>query len=265
MTLPKIVYKYRNWVNQKHKDLLINNEIFLSGPQSFNDPFDCRIPTNFYLLDSEDKIKRFVDNKTIEHFEVLNREGRNIEEEIRKLEKRLTEDLSGFQKESENILYNTQDKNYGILSLSKRWDSILMWSHYSDCHKGYCVGFNEIKLRMSGSFGKGGDVFYSDDFPQISPFDDDLMENSFTETHYKALDWQYEQEYRLTKLFYPEAPKTEDRIVNIPHDVFEEVYLGLNMDDQHKSEIIEIAKLKNIKVYQVVKIPFKFTLGRIEI
>ena len=34
-----------------------------------------------------------------------------------------------------------------------------MWSHYGDFHRGYCIGFDEEKLRNTGFFGKGGKMF----------------------------------------------------------------------------------------------------------
>lgn len=45
--IPEIVYKYRDWNNPFHKNILLHNEIYLASPKDFNDPFDCRIPMNF--------------------------------------------------------------------------------------------------------------------------------------------------------------------------------------------------------------------------
>lgn len=262
--LPKIVYKYRTWSKENHQNLIRKNQLYIPSPKLFNDPFDCRIPTNYNLLDSSEKIKKFVDQSIIKHLEFLEADRRDINEETKKLGNRLKSHLPEFQKESEELLFKTQDINYGVFSLSMRWNSILLWSHYSDCHKGYCVGFNEEKLRTCGLFGKGGPVIYSNDFPEISPFEEDLMESSFKETHYKAADWIYENEYRLTKLFYPEDPTEADRTVYITDDFFEEINLGLNIDDVDKKEIIEIARQKKIKIYQIIKVPLKFQLDRIE-
>src|SRR3954471_5525958 len=30
----------------------------------------------------------------------------------------------------------------GVLSLSERWNSVLMWSHYADNHRGVCIEFD---------------------------------------------------------------------------------------------------------------------------
>ena len=58
---PPIVYKYRNWTDINHQNMLRRNELYLSSPKDFNDPFDCRIPENFYLLDTPEKIQEYID------------------------------------------------------------------------------------------------------------------------------------------------------------------------------------------------------------
>ena len=42
--IPRILYKYRCWGDNKHKRLLTNSEIFLSSVRSFNDPFEYTLP-----------------------------------------------------------------------------------------------------------------------------------------------------------------------------------------------------------------------------
>lgn len=259
-----ILYKYRSWKDCNHRNLLEKNQLYLSSPKDFNDVFDCRISTNYYLLDSAYKIEKFIDLKIKTHREYFIRNHLNIDNEREILRKRLTDNLDQFQKDFEAGIYKTQDKHYGILSLSKTWKNILMWSHYADYHRGFCIGLYESKLRKSNLFGTGGSVQY-DKFPTISPFDMDLMKNSFVETHYKAKDWKYEEEYRMTKLLYPNIPSPKDRIITIADDFFAEIILGFNIPDTDMAEIITIARLKKIKVYQVKKVPFQFEFDRVEI
>jgi len=51
---PQTVYKYRDWNNEFHRDILRHNEIYLASPIDFNDPFDCRITHNFSLFSNDD-------------------------------------------------------------------------------------------------------------------------------------------------------------------------------------------------------------------
>lgn len=261
---PDIIYKYRCWSNNFHRNILLNGEVYLSAPKHFNDPFDFRIPKNFLLLDSQEKINKYVDDGIQENKAWLLAEGRNLEHERRKHLKRL-ENLELYQKEHENIEAEATDNHYGVLSLSARWDSILMWSHYGDFHKGFNIGYNETKMRESGLFGKGGPVLYSTDFPHLDPFEEHTIQTSLMQTHYKSKEWEYEQEYRLAKLFFPNPATEAQRTINIPFEFVEEINLGIAISDNDKDEILKIAREKNITVYQLIKTPFKFQISRVKL
>jgi len=264
---PEIIYKYRDWSDPHHKRVLTKNELYLASPSDFNDPFDCRIAPNFKLLDTKEKIQRYVDEATIRHFETLTKQNRDLKFEMKRIEERLTNNIEDVQKDHEKQLFNTQDTYYGILSLSCRWDSILMWSHYANNHKGYCVGFWEEKLRNSNLFGSGGQIHYypENEYPLIDPFEKDQIENILHETQSKAYDWKYEEEFRIKKLFFPKIPTKEDRIITIPDDFISEIILGLSITEEDENEIIEIAKAKGIEVYKTEKVPFKFEIARVEV
>ena len=64
------------------------------------------------------------------------------------------------------ILMEDMVKNVGILCFSKCWNSILMWSHYADKHKGMCLGFE-----IHGGFTK---VQYAEDRPDICKLVQDI-------------------------------------------------------------------------------------------
>lgn len=175
-------------------------------------------------------------------------------------------DINEFQKIQEYAESRTMDDNYGVLSMTERWNSILMWSHYANFHKGFCIGLNESKMRNSNFFHNGGPVNYETNFPIIHPLNnEDSIEMMFMQTHRKALDWSYEKEYRLVKMFYPEIPTTEERKIFVPSDFISEVILGLKMSDLDTEQIIAECRKKNIRVFQSIKVPFKFELERKEI
>jgi hypothetical protein len=141
-----------------------------------------------------------------------------------------------------------------------------MWSHYADFHKGFCIGFDESKMRNSGFFGKGGNVLYTNEFPSINPLDDiHKIENAFIPTYFKALEWEYEKEYRLTKLFYPNKPTVKNRLIVLPKDFVVEVILGISISEENKKMILAECEKRNIVTYQIEKIPFKFKVDKVQI
>ena len=259
---PDIIYKYRSWNKEFHRNILLKNEVYMSSPNDFNDPFDCRIPKNHFLIDTPEKIEKYVNDGIEKHRDWLVAEGKDIDFEKKQLKKRL-KDIETYHKEHEDLEYSKMDKHFGVLSLSGRWNSILMWSHYGCFHKGFCIGFNEEKMRNCGLFGKGGPVAYTEDFPELNPLEQEhTMEKSFKQTHNKAKDWKYEEEYRLTNLFFPNQPTNEQRVIQVPTEIIEEVNLGMNISQKNKDEIVEECLKKKIKVFQTEKIPFKFELTR---
>ena len=96
---------------------------------------------------------------------------------------------------------NRRDKTY-ICSLSKVYDSILMWSYYSK-HSGICIGLDMEKTRkylnrMTGLFlgCPEMEVVYRDVVNDQAPMNEPI---DFLRYHFatKAKDWQHEQEVRL--------------------------------------------------------------------
>lgn len=259
-----ILYKYRSWTSEFDKKVISNNEFFLSPPSIFNDPFDCSFFDRIELLDTDLKLEQYAERKLLSQLEFIRQNDLDFDHEKQKLINRIQSNPTKFQDELDNVYFKKFDRDLGILSFSKKWDSILMWSHYSDNHKGYCVGVNGDKLLNKGFFTSGGPVIYneSNDIPILDPLDDDLNKKYYIQSHNKANDWRYEEEYRFVKLFYPKSPEVSDRKFIIVDSDFSEIVLGLKISEKDKNEIVSIAKSKKIKVYQAIKVRNKFSLDR---
>lgn len=264
MSIPEKIYKYRDWSNTYHKNILLKNELYLASPKDFNDPFDCRIPPNLIDLTQAEK-DRYINDLAISQLDEAQKRGKDFEYLLRKLEKHF-ENPKEAQNYYNELMFKSQNKYYGVLSLSTRWNSILMWSHYSNCHTGFCVGFWEEKLKSSGYFGSGGIVDYSTKFPVIKPSvprdPKDTIELVFLQTHTKSEDWTCESEFRLIQNFYPNEPKQFERIINVNNEVFAEVILGINISEPDQKEIIEICREKEIPIYKAKPKDFRFEIDR---
>ena len=44
---PPILYKYRDWENDYHKEVLTNGTLYLASPSSFEDIKDCNVPEKY--------------------------------------------------------------------------------------------------------------------------------------------------------------------------------------------------------------------------
>ena len=151
------------------------------------------------------------------------------------------------------------------MSFSTKWDISLLWSHYANNHEGFCVGLKEEWLRESEKFGTGGLVNYQINYPKIDPTDEDMMTNMFVETHTKSKEWEYEGEFRLTKIFYPSVPSKAERKVKYDKEALAEIYFGLNMSQIDKDQILSSLPTRDLKIFQIIKKPFQFSLDRVRV
>jgi hypothetical protein len=55
---PTILYKYRDWGNKNHKNLIKKQEIYFPKPSEFNDPFDGNIPVRWDLMTYEECVEK---------------------------------------------------------------------------------------------------------------------------------------------------------------------------------------------------------------
>lgn len=167
-----------------------------------------------------------------------------------------------------------RDKTW-LSSLSKNYDSLLMWSYYN-CHKGVCIGIDlenadKYLSRIWGSIILGYlkfEVRYRDiiEKPDFFKREEDLWTYQLST---KGKVWEHEQEVRLVIVdpsmmtpYY--VPKEFDKkeivdykeirfVPKIGGECFNSVYLGVNIDDDIKKQIINTAKRLNpgIKIYQM--------------
>lgn len=239
--IPKTVYKYRDWSNKDHRKILELNQIWVPDSLDFNDPFDCNIPVAYDLLSSNDEIAaQFIRS-------MLPKKGYsgNVEEEVQKKLKEGRHKDKEFITAYKKSVHDSSRKMHGVFSVTPINNNILMWSHYGNNHKGFCVGFDSEKI--FNYLGGGGNVNYSDKYPIISPVssrEQQYLEMVLT----KSIHWAYEVEYRLTTF-----GKT-NQVVEIPKDAISEVILGAKVSDQHISEIKDcIAKqLPHVSLFQCI-------------
>ena len=182
----------------------------------------------------------------------------------------------------ENNMVNLRNETW-ITCFSKVYDSLLMWAYYNN-HKGICLGLNKEAVLRSCHHGYFGlyypfyreveykEIIHKPNFFRNRPFWESILTT-------KAKDWEHEQEIRLitkkpawvnSRRDIPEDLK-EDEIIDwteirhYPHidsDCFESLYLGINIREKVKKEIIKAAKKLNpdIQIYKMDIDPNAFRL-----
>lgn len=158
-----------------------------------------------------------------------------------------------IKKEFDEII----NKLIGILSLTTKFDNLLMWAHYSNEHKGFVVEFDSendfFKMKDDNYIYKG---IQKVNYSKIRPHKF-LIENEWEEIFLtKSEEWSYENEYRIIqRLQDADEVKGNISLFKFPKEMIQAIYCGCNMNTLKKERIIEIIKndneLNHIKVFEM--------------
>jgi len=241
MEYPQIkhLYKYCTY-NANSLSILINKRIWIAKPDSLNDPLDCKIKFALPGINS-DAFSRYLNR--------IDWASGNRQNDYETF-------LEGLQKFIEKDI-----NNFGVFCMSQINNDILMWSHYANKHKGFCIGFVRESDNLLGDISKTQPVEYECNYPEVNPLDGDgnydySIFNKMLFT--KAKNWEYEKEWRLV---YDEGDKEEPLPVDISSIIF-----GLRMSDSHKATIKKIlADQPNVQYQQATEEEYQFYLKIVDL
>lgn len=187
-------------------------KLWFSSPTYFNDPFDCKIyPKTPSDEDLAQYLATHAENATSKDYNKI---------------------LEGIKKSSGNIIRKAIDdvmNRSGVKCFTPNNANILMWSHYTNSHKGICLEFDT--LVDPEFFVYPIKVNYSENYPNLC-----FMDKSFTTEvlRTKSKDWEYEDEVRIYK--------TEAGYHNFNPKSLISVTFGCNTPEDKQVQIIERIK-----------------------
>lgn len=217
--VPPKLYRYMEF-GKWWKENLFKGSIHLSEPKTFNDPFDSVPFVN---------MEEFWDKYGRSLFEMNN--GLDLE-----------------MKEREVILaYNEMVKftqeEMRVCCFTERKDSLLMWAHYAQSHKGFCIEYDTSKMPDNIRKIFLPVIYQKQIYDSTHDFKPD-GNNIFNFLFYKSDEWSYEKEWRIA--VYNKQIRKEMNFA----DYISSVYLGIKCEKENKQEILEWAKEKGITIYQ---------------
>ena len=209
-----------------HIDDLKNYRISLSNPSTFNDPVDCpifkwleqQIKTGNHSMIvelmksaySDIRIRCFVRNTPFPSLQELHPEPLSIEE-------------------------------YG---------NMLMWSHYADSHRGYCVKYR-LPQEFFNTANENSPVLFLAPMSYGSAINVLKSNLSVQEALFsKHKCWEYEHEMRL---IYYDRKSTPADYVKVPllKDMITDIYFGVHCKESDKLRIIEALRGKKVQYHQM--------------
>ena len=228
-----------------------DNIIYFPSPSKFNDPFDCSISFRPDLATKDQVVQyryqRYKEEQPLQKDSILRKLAKDDYKQKRHKNPVLIKQFN------EQVI-DVQRYKHGIFSLTPSYYSLLMWSHYANSHKGFCIGFNVYRLLSFTSeylYKKKGlsialfKVTYPSEYPIINSFALEQTDKLPSITT-KSDVWSYEHEYRLILL--NKANHKEE----LPKDIIRRVILGCKISSEDKKDIINILKNRKdaIHLYQ---------------
>jgi Protein of unknown function (DUF2971) len=151
-----------------------------------------------------------------------------------------------FAFDNNRAAQSTFDSKFGILCLSEIADSLLMWAHYAENHRGFVVQFDEAHTFFAASEFEGQSlgltrVEYSPERPVLSY----STINSPHLYYRKSPEWSCEREWRLIKPLAT-ASKVIAReelplhLYEVPHEAVKGVILGHAMPHETRVKLFDI-------------------------
>jgi len=256
LSVPETIYKYRSYegINSERNfgtQALTAFKLYASSAKHFNDPFDNAMP--FLYTDESFTLDLFTQKYLRDHPLRDKRSHIDLLMDATERYNYIKTYPEKHWRENKDMVNQMDNEFYGILSLTQKSDNLLMWSHYANFHKGYCIGWDAVGLmRFIGNtyqqYGcKIGPVDYRDQYPRLTFQIDPDIGSTIHRCFGKHTCWDYEKEYRVV------LNNKADHIITYPKELISEIYLGCNMSGQHREEIKHFLRKEKLspKLYQM--------------
>ncbi|WP_163134482.1 DUF2971 domain-containing protein [Agarivorans sp. Alg241-V36] len=259
------LYKFRE-VNELSIGSIINNTLWFSYVEKFNDPFEL-----FYDLTSGVSIQDFHSNLDL-FLEFANPEHKFIKEDFEKLLGSMT------TAEKEQTLFLLEralfplhksaleriKNGIKIFSLSKTNRHPLLWGHYADGLKGMCIEYDLNKQPEPLNIGYC-DVDYTE-----KPFKLNLLEmlesgrriHDYSDKIYATKNsvWGYEEELRLIS----NDDVMKGNAYQLDKAVIRSICIGERMSNENQLKVVNAVKGRDIAIYKAIAIPSEFKVDIVE-
>lgn len=280
--MPEKIYRYQPF-NALSLDALCHDRLYFSDPNKFNDPLDCK-PA---VTNDSDKItlrnilitliEKRVTGEVITSLRAAKVEGegaqahagkqgkQEADNEIKNIAYHATNpdsEVSVEEGECNLLTYAIQaellkQNNRGVCCLSEEYSNPLLWSHYGDQHKGFCVGYS-LDRNPKPKINKvdyGGERTVPTSLIAQAVLQQDENAKELLDRQMflrKAEPWQYEKEWRVfDRIGLQDSPLK-----------LEEINFGIRCPDAVVHAVVEALEPRDIKFYKVYSVWKTFELER---
>lgn len=237
-SVPEYLYKYQRF-DPVTLSNLVGRLLWFSRPTAFNDPYDCSIrPTTELSKADCDRLYDWVRSKRGGEKSLAKYRGADGLETFRRQVLQAVE--PGLEARRQEML-----NRMGVACLSAKKDDLLMWAHYGDSHKGFCLEFST----GYEPFNKAKKVIYQRTIPVVNPatmlLDRTNESMTMVAIMLTKMDcWRYEEEWRLVH-------EKSDTAFGYGTAALTGIYFGSEMDRKHIEIMALILRDSPTKLYSM--------------
>jgi hypothetical protein len=227
---PERLFRY---FHPGHSRIFIEQKLWFSSASDFNDIFEAVPRFDQIIPEMTEKARRinyaFLPPEVGLNFSSYNARTKEFHHQV--VESTHDEYPETFQRKF--------SLHAGIVCFSAHLDSLLMWGHYTDCHRGFVLEFDpRHALFPPRDFAK---VRYDENRPVMT------VETTSEVLLFKSPEWRYEDEYRLVKQKAELTKGTrvrngeniEGHYLRLPMDSIKAVYLGCRIEKNDRENLIK--------------------------
>ena len=232
---PKKLYRYMRFDDYWKKNVF-EGQLYLAESSNVNDPFDCLV-----YIDRE-IYKKYMFENVCKLFPLMDRQI--LKETVREtIDDEIDEQICNIK------------KKIRIACFTESNVSPLMWSHYAESHKGFCVEYDLTKLPEGYTHCLLPVIYSNQRYNATDAFitnNKNLVMNPY---YFKSLHWRYEKEWRMVI--------TEDLVTDGEYYAdfstgISGIYIGIESMKNHKEKVEEIIKQYSIKGISVHEMYIEF-------
>lgn len=251
---PASLYKY--YPDQDFRlNSIKDNKMWYSAPCNFNDVFDCEITVD------ETAIFNCALQMTPENMKI--RAGSPA---WRELKRTINQEIKSFR-----ATFDTMKSTMGISCLSESDESLLMWAHYANNHRGICVEYDLMEINQQLNFTPIP-IIYSKDrvcFNTLNPdtAGDDSVALFIQSITSKSEEWSYEQEWRIIRDDAACGDKWDVEKKGALLDMVRptSIALGCAAEGQFEKAVREYCEEYKIPLYKMQKDTRQYKLNKVPI
>ncbi|WP_313308866.1 DUF2971 domain-containing protein [Stutzerimonas nitrititolerans] len=264
-----MIYKY---LSNERVDVITNLKIRFTQPQALNDPFESQPLVNF-----EEQMKlaiQEIQNGAEELWQSLPSEEKTTKNRA-ELDRELASAIQNANQctcpyAAGTLLMELLGERIGVLSLSRNFDNLLMWSHYANSHQGYVLGLDDShpffhQPNQEGVATYPINVLYTSQRSKTSADDKNYYEKLLCE---KPIDWAYEEEVRIFRMLSEDTRLGKDiadrdvHLVDIPARAVKCIYIGANASKATTELLINgiASQHLTVELYQMSLAKYRYGL-----